>query len=104
MSGVRNEESAVPGSDGGRGNGGEGGAGRWWDDAATRAARWRDGEARWAARWRDGRAGRVTWWRGEAPWWRGRAVAGALVGCVVLGGGLLVVAPDGDGGAIGAGR
>ncbi|MFJ7048917.1 tetratricopeptide repeat protein [Streptomyces sp. NPDC101112] len=101
MSGVRNEESAAPGADGGRGNGEKGGTGRWRDDTAARAARWRDGDARWAARWRDGRAGRVTWWRGGAPWWRGRAVAGALVGCVVLGGGALVVAPDGGGGAAG---
>ncbi|MEU6806817.1 tetratricopeptide repeat protein [Streptomyces neyagawaensis] len=103
MSGVRNEESAVSGADGARGNGEKGGTGRWRHDTAARAARWRDGDARWAARWRNGRAGRVTWWRGGAPWWRGRAVAGALVGCVVLGGGVLVVAPDGGGGAAGRG-
>ncbi|MET9844972.1 tetratricopeptide repeat protein [Streptomyces ossamyceticus] len=101
MSGVMNEESAAPGADAGRGNGPEGGAGRSRDDTAARAARWRDGDAGWAARWRDGRAGRVTWWRGGAPWWRGRAVAGALVGCAVLGGGVLGVAPDGGGGAAG---
>ncbi|GAB2944160.1 hypothetical protein GCM10027075_51250 [Streptomyces heilongjiangensis] len=98
MSGVRNEEPAAPGADGARG---DGGAGRWRDEGAVRAARWRDGDARWAARRRDGGAGRVTWGRGAAARWRGRAVAGALVGCVVLGVGVMVAAPGGGGGAAG---